>query len=106
MTIGNQSLSTNILDSCNNGLLYCYAKWSYNVTGGLFWTFMLLAFCVALFIVTIRMGSGRAFGFASFVGLVGSIWFATMQLMPWWTASAFILVGAIGIVVMLMQERG
>lgn len=87
------------------GLFFGIAKWAYNVTDGYFWAMMLLGFCVVLFIGTQRFGTTRSFGFAAFVGLLASIWLATMQLMAWWVASIFILTGAIGFVVMIVSER-
>jgi len=98
-------LPTDLTTTCTDGIVYCIAKWAYEVTGGMFWTFMLLGFCVALYLATLRLGNTKAFGYGSFVGMVGSIWFATAQLMPWWIASAFILVGCIGLAMMMMSEK-
>ena len=98
-------LPTTVLKQCTDGFFYCFSKWAYDVTGGFWWIAMLLGFCVALFVATYRYGTTRAFGFASFVGLIGSIFLATMKLMAWEFASAFILVGAIGIVMMIMSEK-
>jgi len=103
--VGSHELPTEILRTCNDGMLYCFAEWAYQVTDGMFWTFMLLGFVFALFIATSRLGSTKAFGYASFVGMLGSIWFAVMQLMPWWIASAFILTGVIGLVMMVLSEN-
>ena len=98
-------LPTQLLRSCTDGTMICFARWAYRVTQGTFWTFALLGFCVALFMATSRLGNTRAFGFASFVGMMGSIFFATMGLLTWWIATAFILTGAIGIVVMIMSKK-
>ena len=105
MPVGNITLPTEMLRTCTEGMLYCFSVWAYEVTAGVFWTFMLLGFCLALYIGSARLGSTRAFGFASFAGLVGAIWFAVLELMPWWTASLFILVGGMGVVAMLISER-
>jgi hypothetical protein len=67
--------------------------------------FVLLGFCIVMYIATARLGSVRAFGAGSFVGLIGSIWLVIAGLLEWWLASAFIIVGVIGIMVMLMSER-
>ena len=89
-----------------NGLLYCFSRWAYNVTGGLFWTMLLLGFCVAIYMATVNtFRSVRAFGFATVTGALGAIWLGTLQLMPWWTASAFILSGAIGLATMIISEK-
>jgi len=58
-----------------------------------------------LFISTVRFGNTRAFGFSSVVGLFGSIMLATLQLLDWWLASLFILVGLVGFASMILSER-
>ena len=98
-------LPSHLLRDCTDGTMICISKWAYNVTQGMFWVFALLGFCVAIFIATTRLGNTRAFGFASFTGMMGSIWFATMGLMSWWITTIFILVGVIGIVVMIMSKQ-
>jgi len=97
-------LPAQIMDSCD-GLFYCFALWAYSVTGGMFWTLMLMGFGVMLFIGSQRFGTNRAFGFASVSCLLGAIWLSVMQLMPWWVASAFILTGVAGFAVLIMNER-
>jgi len=104
MTIGNHTLPTEMLRTCQDGMLWCFSDWAYDVTGGMFWTLMLLGFCIALIMATSKLGTTKAFGYGSFVGMIGSIWFATMQLMPWWTATIFIITGAIGIAVMFISK--
>ena len=97
-------LPTGLEESCD-GIFYCTAQWAYNVTQGSFWVMMLFAFVAILFIATQRFGNTRSFGFASGFGLLGAIWLATAQLMAWWTATIFILTGAVGIAAMLLNER-
>ena len=104
MTVGNHTLPAEMLSTCD-GLMYCLASWAYNVTNGFFWTAILLGFCVVLAMSTQRFGSARSFGFASVAGMLGAVWFGTMQLMPWWVASAFILAGATGFAVMIINEK-
>ena len=65
----------------------------------------MLGFTIALFMATSKLGSTRAFGFAGIVGLFGSIFLATMKLMPWWFASLFILVGIAGVAIMLLSNE-
>lgn len=103
MVVSTHPLPSNILETCD-GLLYCFALWLRDVTGGVFWAVMLIAFCAIIFMSSQRFGTARSFGFASFSGLLGAILFATMKLLPWWIASLFILVGVIGLVVMRMNE--
>ena len=100
-----QMPSNLINSSTGTGLFSGIALWAYNVTGGFFWTGMLLTFCVVLFISTAKFNTPRAFGFASFIGMMGSIFLAIGKLMPWWVCSAFILVGVIGIVGMVISEK-
>jgi hypothetical protein len=75
------------------------------VTDGLFFVFALLAFAIIVLISSMGFGSNRAFGYASFVGMVGAIFLATLNLMTWWIASAFILSGLAGLAFMIMSER-
>jgi len=101
------ALPTATIKTCEetNGMLYCFSQWAYTVTNGTFWFFMLLAFSIAIGVASSRLGTTRAFGFASFVGMMGAIWFAVMQLMAWWVASGFILVGVIGLASMILSEK-
>lgn len=97
-------LPTQISSTCD-GLFWCFANWAATVTNDFFWIAMLLAFQVALFGATFRLGNTRAFGFAAFVGLLGGIWLAILQLIAWHIASAFILVGVIGIAMLILNEK-
>jgi len=98
-------LPSNLLSTCTDGTLSCIAQWAFDVTKGTFWVFMLLGFCVALYMATARLGNVRAFGFSSFTGMIGAMWFAVMGLMSWWLASMFIIVGVVGIAVMVLSEK-
>lgn len=104
MTVGNHTLPQALLDNCS-GLLYCYGKWAYEVTDGLFFVGALLAFATIVFISSMAFGINRAFGYASFVGMVGSMFLVTLGYMPFWTASIFIICGVLGIAMMVMTER-
>jgi len=89
-----------------DGLFVCLADWAYNVTGGLYFALILIAFAVVLYMATItRFGPPRAFGYASFFGAIASVWLAVLQLLPWWIASLFILTGATGMAVLLMKGK-
>lgn len=98
-------LPSQLMNSCNGGFLICFIEWANNVTGGLFSLMILLGFCVILFMATARLGNARAFGYSTFVGLIGSIWLVIMGLMSWYYASAFIIAGGIGIVVLILNEN-
>lgn len=98
-------LPTEVLTTCTEGLLYCFSEWASTVTDGAFWVFALIAFSFALFMATIRFGTVRAFSFGTFAGLIGGIFLAVLQLIPWWIASTFILLGVIGMAMVLISER-
>lgn len=107
MVVGNHTLPTDLLSggTCTSGMMFCISKWASDVTTGSFWILMLLAFCAAIFMATIRFGSVRAFGFASWVGMIGGIWLSILTFIPWWIGSSFIIVGVIGTVTMIMSEK-
>ena len=98
-------LPTTTLRECTEGTFYCLSQWASTVTSGAFWVMMLLAFAFAIFMATIRFGGTRAFGFASFVGMIGGMWLSILQLISWWIGSAFILVGVAGIGMMMINEK-
>lgn len=97
-------LPANLLETCD-GVIYCLALWASEVTYGVFWAAILMGFGAVLMIGTIRYGTTRAFGFASFSCALAAVFLATMQLMPWWVSSLFILVGALGMVGLVLNER-
>lgn len=86
------------------GMMEGIADWAYTVTQGSFWSVLLAVFCVILGIATVRYGSERAIGFGSLTGLLGALFLATLGLMPWWIASIFIIVGAVGFTYMIMNK--
>ena len=104
MAVGTHPLPTNLLQTCD-GLLYCVAQWANVVTNGFWWTGVLMGFVIMLFIATQRFGTPRSFGFASVMGLLGSLWLVVLDLMSWWVASIFILVGLTGFASMILSER-
>ena len=86
------------------GLLIGMGTWANTVTNGLFWTMMLLGFCIVLWVATNKYTSDRAFGFAGTAGLFGSMFLATAGLITWWIATIFIIVGAVSIVSMIISR--
>jgi len=105
MSVGNFTLPTRMLRDCTEGMMWCFSDWAYDVTGGMFWTFMLIGFVVVLILATQKLGTSKSFGFGSFVGMISSIWFAILQLIPWWTTTVFIIVGFVGIAVMFLSDK-
>lgn len=101
-----QPLPSNILDTCTDGFFICWGRYMNEVTGGLFWAGSLLAFCMVLFIASIStFGRTRAFGFAGFAAIMGGIFLAIMEFLDWGIASAFILTGVLGFVVLILNEK-
>ncbi len=98
-------MPSNLMQNCTDGALYCLSKWANTVTYGNFWLFMLIGFTLVIYFGTVRWGTTRAFGFSSFVGMLGAIWLVIMNLLAWYYASAFILVGFIGIVSLILNEK-
>ena len=104
MPVGNHTLPQDLFDSWSDGLFYCMVRWSYDITNGMFWTFMFVAFLVAMFMSVIKFETKRAFGFVGFISIVGAIFLATLKLMPWWIASAFIIVGILGVSQLILKD--
>lgn len=106
MPVGNIILPSETFDSCTSGLFFCLGEWLYQSTQGLFWVGALIAFSIIAWLALINVfGNVRSFGFASFIGMMGSIWFAILGWMPWWIATVFILIGVVGFIAMINTER-
>jgi len=100
-----QTLPTNLMTDCDDGFMYCFASWASTVTGGLFWGMAMITFAIVTFLATSRYGSARAFGFSSFILLIGGVWLSVMKLIAWWLGSAFIIVGVIGLVALILNKE-
>ena len=96
-------LPTDIMDGCD-GFFFCYANWASTVTTGLFWGFALITFAVVIFLATARYGNNRAFGFSSFILLLGGVWLSVLKLIAWWLGSTFIIIGVIGLVGLVLSK--
>lgn len=103
LILGSHALPTDLTNS-TTGLMEGMAIWAYNVTNGIFWAALLLGFCVVMGIAASRYTSDRAFGFAGVIGIFGSMFLVTLNLMSWWFASLFIIVGAILVVTMIINR--
>lgn len=98
-------LPSQVMSNCSDGFLVCFGKWASDVTSGGYWLGALIAFCVVIFLATLRFGSVRAFGFASMVGLFGGVWLAVIGLVAWWVASTLIIIGLIGLGIMILSRN-
>lgn len=103
--VGNHTLPSDYLSNCSDGILYCLSNWASDVTTGAFWVMALMAFCVVIFLATLRFGGNRAFGTAGFVGMLGGIWLSILKLIDWWVGSTFIIVGFIAMIVLIISEK-
>ena len=97
-------LLTDLLTNCE-GFFRCFGLYLNRATEGLFWSGALLSFCVVLFIATSHFGRSIAFAFSGFVAIVGGIFLAILGFLDWGIASAFILIGAISLVVIIIKEK-
>lgn len=88
----------------SQGLMEGTARWAYRVTGGWWWTLMLMGFCIVLYWVASVHKDDKAFGYAAITGLFGATILVTLNLMPWWIASIFIIAGAFGIAGMILNR--
>lgn len=97
------ALPTDLVDS-DTGLMEGLGDWANGVTGGAYWTMMLLGFCIVLGVSSSRYGIDKAFGYAGTTGLLGSIPLMILGWIPWYFGSMFIIVGAISIVAMIKAK--
>jgi len=98
-------LPSDLMETCTDGFFYCLSKWASNVTTGIFWSLMLLGFAVVMYMATQKFGSSRAFAFSGVILLFGSIFLVIMNLIPWWIASLYIIIGAIGLGSRVLSEQ-
>jgi len=75
-----------------------------NETQGTFWSLLLACFCFVLFMASVKYGQERATGYGGIAGLFGALILATLNLMSWWIASIFIIVGTLGLTYMIMNR--
>ena len=80
-------------------------NWANDVTNGVYWFFMLLGFCMVLFISTIgRFGTDKAFGYAGITALFGSISLLIIGWISWIYASMMIITGVLAIAFMVKSR--
>lgn len=104
--VGNHTLPSQLITSCDSGLFHCMALWTNTVTDGWFMVLMFVAFLAVLFMGTITLyEKTRAFGFAGFTSITGSIFLGLMGLMNWWVVSMFIIIGCISAAVLIISEK-
>jgi len=98
------AFETDIFGSCE-GLFYCLASWSNDVTMGYFWSIILIAFGIVLFMGTVNFGTKRSFGYSSLATSMLSLVLIQLSLIPLWFFTLVLIVGLIGIATMLIGER-
>lgn len=103
LSIGSHLLPEDVMSGCN-GFVYCFASWASQVTTGLFWALALISFGIVIFLASARYGGTRAFGFTSFVLLIGGIWLSILKLIAWWLGSLFIIIGVIGLAALILNK--
>ena len=97
-------LPTDAMDGCD-GFVYCFAQWASTVTTGLFWGLALMTFAIVIYMASARYGGTRAFGFATFILMIGGIWLSVLKLIAWWLGSTFIIIGIIGLALLVLSEK-
>lgn len=98
------AFNTDIFGECE-GLFFCLADWSNSVTLGYFWSIILLAFGVVLFMGTFNFGVRRAFGYSSMAtGLLG-LTLVQLGFIPLWFLTLVLITAGIGLAVMIIGER-
>ena len=95
---------TDIFGNCE-GLFFCLAKWSNDVTLGYFWSIILIAFAIALFMGTFNFGVKRAFGYASFASSLIGMVLVQLGLIPLGFFTLVLIVSLVGIAVMFIGEK-
>ncbi len=103
--VGTHDLPSRLVRDCTDGLFFCLNIWANDLTSGFWWVMLLTGFVFAIFMATASLGKLRAFGFASTVGMLASMMLVTMGFMSWWVASIYILAGALGIGMMVLNKQ-
>ena len=98
------AFETDIFGDCE-GLFFCLATWSNTVTQGYFWSIILIAFGIVLFMGTFNFGVKRAFGYSSFATSLIGLTLVQLGLVPLWFFTLVLIVSLIGIAVMLIGSR-
>jgi len=96
-------LPSDLIDA-NTSMMEGIGDWAYTVTNGVFWVILLLGFCIVLFSATVKYGAGRAFGYASVVGGLGSVLLLSIGWVTWTIASMFFIASAIGVAIALKSR--
>lgn len=96
--------NTDIFTGCD-GLFICLADWSNTVTQGYFWSIMLFALSIVLFMGTFNFGANRAFGYAGFGMGIMALFLIQLDLIPLWVLTLSLVMTGLGIAAMFLSER-
>lgn len=97
------AFETDIFGDCE-GLFFCIAEWSNTVTSGYFWSIILIAFGIVLFMGTFNFGGKRAFGYASFATSLIGLTLVQLGLIPLGFFTLVLIVSLVGTAIMLIGE--
>jgi hypothetical protein len=98
-------VNTEIFPATCDGLVFCLFSWLNSITSGFFVSLILIGVVIVIFMATINAGVARAFGFSGGVLLLASILLSTAGLIPATISIFSALLGASGIITMIVNER-
>lgn len=98
------AFNTAPFENCE-GLFYCLALWQNEVTNGYFWSILLMAFGIIVFMGTFNFGVRRSFGYASLSMTLVGLLLIQLAFIPLWFFTLTLIVGALGLVFMIVGEN-
>jgi len=100
------TLPSGLLRQCSgDGLLFCLSEWANKATNGAFWPIVVLGFGMVLFMSTQRFGTPRAFGFSTLISALAAVFLAVAGLIDEYILTIAIILGGVGAVTLVMNER-
>ena len=99
------AFDTDIFGGCT-GLFICLFQWANDVTEGFFMPLMLIGLAIVVFMATFNFGVNRAFGFSSACLFLGALILSPTGLIPATVATIIYIIGGLGVVAMIILERG
>ncbi len=92
---------TDIFTGCE-GLFFCLGQWSNTVTEGYFWSIILIAFGIVMFMGTFNFGAKRAFGYSSLASSFLGLTLIQLGFIPLWFFTLVLIASGVGIAIMLV----